>query len=76
MRVDALNLVEVLEQHIDIKVKGDIVKALTDKYVNELRETLKRELETVTFEGIESIRDALDYRDEVRVNIKIEDNRS
>jgi len=72
-----LNMVELLRAGLEEAVK----KAVTDRLVNEqlkefedkIRETIKPIVNSISFSGIKSIRDAMRLRDELHVYLHYDD---
>ena len=65
------NMIEVLRQRLEIEVKKKITEELVSqelaRYEKRLRTTIKDTVDKVTFDGIESMRDMLQARDELHV---------
>ena len=75
---DKLNAFELLRRGMESEIKSIIAKDIIDEQVTLLKARLQTELEpilqAVTFEHIDSYRDILLMRDEIRVCIKVNDS--
>lgn len=69
-----LSFITILKNELEREVKGTVVKELTNKYVKdfeaEVRQSLNDRLSKITFDKIESLRDMMDLREEIKIHIK------
>ena len=71
-----LNMIEILKAGLEKEVKKHILESLVKEHVKsfeaDFRDKLIPMIDRITFEGIESIRDHMKIRDELRVLISVD----
>lgn len=78
INVNKLSAFTILKRGIESEVKNQIANDIIDDQVKALKERLKVELtpilQAVTFDHISSFSDLMKMRDEVRVQIRVDDD--
>ena len=78
MEIDKLSAFNIIKRGIEAEVKDKIANDIINEQVELLKARLKEELkpilQAVTFERIDSYRDLMHMRDEMIVQIKVNDS--
>lgn len=72
-----LNFIHILKENLEQRVKEVITEKIVEEQLNEyeikLRDTIKPLVESVSFNGIEGVRNMLMMREELHVYLHIND---
>ncbi len=77
MAMNDYNIAKVLEDALLKDLKKELIRRLTDKIIEEIKQDIKpvieAEVEKVTLQGVDKLKDMMNIREEINVYLKWEE---